>query len=84
MIQRINITDLNFDEHFTYSGIDLHENSKPDGLFQFKYFTKIKELIQQHREVIQKKNENGTEATFWLEDQLAVINEKLSLIQLDF
>ena len=46
MIQRINITDLNFDEHFTLAGIDLNENSKPDGLFQFKYFTKIKELVE--------------------------------------
>ena len=80
MIQRINISDLNFDEQFTLSGMTLDDESKPDGLYQFKYFTKIKELIEQHRQVIEKRAENGATVSFWLEDQLAVINEKLSLI----
>ena len=68
MIQRINISDLNFDEQFTLSGMTLDDESKPDGLYQFKYFTKIKEIIEQHRQVIEKRAENGAAAPFWLED----------------
>ena len=50
MIQRVNIVDLNFDEQMTLIGSELNESCKPDGLFQYKYFTKVKEIIETHRQ----------------------------------
>ena len=77
MIQMINISDLNFDSQMSLLvGANFGAGSTPDGLFQYKYFKEIKVIISEFKQSAHQR----AEEVFWLEDQLNMVNEKLSLI----